>query len=596
MTNIDFLRGVSDYFAGREEADGSVVCPRHHIEHTGKVVYGAAIDLVLMKHGADGADRRERIRKRVLRTLTQVRTDPSTGASVFYPGSLDHRNAASNLIDSGACCDVLAEVLEEVPELFSAEERGALTTALRQVCDSYLVRAAIVKEVPAQRLWGATGLARVARLTGDKSYADAALEAVKRAIAQANDDASIPYFPEPERHNEHVGLADISTYYHSRHIGFIAYVYRCLGEEPDDAVKDFLRRALDFLCALYGRQGIKPLVNEAKQWYWESPYEVVSHSFDVHALVEGDRLFDEPRYRFFARLALERLYEHVEPDGGVVSHRGEEINFQCRDFWNGHVAWIARVVDQLPKPGVAEPPPVRLAVYENAGIVRVERGDYVAMLRGRKQPINISFGGDVGGGSFIYFGRRERGFDDEIGIPKWTSQAPGNYVVTPHDRPGFRQRVMSFYRDNRHDVRFRLYVANIERKAGNTKKAFEYPLRHVVNKLRDEMKGRYASHFDVAPSLSIDGDVLLFSSMLARRDGTVLRGSSLTRRYTFGEHEVSVEDCLTLDLPVRAVLYERIRSARDFVLETDAPQRTNGRSIMIQPKTFPTRIRTTYRL
>lgn len=591
---IEFLKGVSQWFQSREAADGSMVCPRHKVEHTGKAVYAATIDLVLARE--TGEQRYlDRVRRRALRTLSMVRADPKSGASVFFPGSLDPRNAASNLIDSGACCDVLSEVVAEAPDLFSDSERQQIADAVNRVCQSYLSKAALVKEVPAQRLWGATGLARAARTFDKKEFAEIAREAVRVAVKQSNPDGSIAYIPDPIKHGEHIGLSDITTFYHSRHMGFALYVYRCLEEEPEPLVRDWLRRGFDFLCALYGRDGIKPLVNEAKQWYWESLYEVASHDFDVQALVEGGRYFNDPRLEFYAKLSLDRLLEHVEPDGGVTSHKGPEINFQCRDFWNGHVAWIARVLRQLPEQ-VQEPAPVGIKSFEESGIVRVERNDYVAILRGKKQPINISFGGESGGGSLLYFGRREDGFADRIRIPKWSSQTPGNFAVTPENRPSFQQRVKSFIRDNRHDMRFRLYIANVERKAGNTMHSLEYPLRHVVLKLRDEMKGRYASHFDVSPSMLEEGNIVTFSSMLARRDGSVLRGSSLTRRYHFGELELEVEDTLTLDLPVRAIAYEKIPRARDFKIEGCEPDRVNGKTVLFQPEKFPVRIRVTYRL
>lgn len=596
LNRVEFLKGISEWFAGRESADGSTVCPRHKIEHTGKTVYSASLDLALLKQTGDDVYK-ERLRRRVLRTLTMLRQDPNTGKAVFFPGSLDHRNAASNLIDSGACCDVLAEVLFDVPELFSEEEAGRVRDAVDEVCGGYLMEAVLVKEVPAQRLWGATGLARASVVLDRPRYGERAREAVRTWIEQSNPDGSIPYMPTPEKHGEHVGLSDITSYYHSRHIGFTAYVYRVLDEGLEPEVSDYVRRALDFLVALFGKDGIKPLCNEAKQWYWESDYEVASHSFDVHALIEGARLFDDPGCRWLARRAYDRLVENIDSkDHGVQSHRGDAINFQCRDFWNGHVAWIARVIDDLPA-DPEEPPPRGIETFEDAGIVRVERPDYVAVVRGKKQPINISFGGEAGGGSLTYFGRRKDGWKDAVNIPKWTSLAPGNYVVTPVDRPSFKQRVMSFYRDNRHDMRFRLYVANIERKAGNTKLALEYPLRHVVNKLRDDLKGRYASHFDVSPSVSVaDDNVLVYSSMLARRDGTVLKGSSLTRRYLFGELELEVEDTLVLDQAVRAILYEKISAAEDFAVDTDVPFKENGSTIVFQPGSFPATIRLSYRL
>lgn len=595
LSTVDFLSGVSRWFAAREAGDGSMTCPRHQIEHTGKAVYAAAIDLALRK--ATGDSKYEaRIRNRVLRTLTMLKRDAKTGASVFFPGSLDHRNAATNLIDSGACCDVLAEVADEARDLFTAAERERICAAVTAVCDTYLMKAVIQKEVPAQRLWGATGLARAARTFGRQDWGEQAVASIRRMIEQANADGSTRYMPEPERHGEHAGLADISSFYHSRHAGFAAYVYRCLGVAPERDVAAFLKRALDFLVALYGKDGIKPLANEAKQWYWESRYEVASHSFDVHALLEGERLFAEPYYRYLARLSLQRLVEHVEPDGGVVSHRGPEINFQCRDFWNGHVAWIARVLDRVPAEPVPEPPPRGIEVFEESGLVRVERRDYCALLRGRKQPINISFGGDAGGGSLLWFGRRERGFADDLCLPKWSSQTPGNFVVTPRERPSFRQRALAFYRDNRHDMRFRLYVANIERKAGNVRTALGYPMRHVIEKLRDELKGRYASQFDLAPSLARNAGELSFSAMLARRDGTVLKGSQVTRRFVCGDLELEIEDTLVLDLPVRAVLYTRIPASRDFEVESEAPYKSNGATLMFHPRSFPVLIRVRYRL
>lgn len=591
---LDFLKGVSAWFEGREGKDGAMPCPRHQIEHTGKAVYAAAIDLVLLRETGD-ARYGERIKQRVMRTLSMIRSDPKSGASVFFPGSLDSRNAASNLIDSGACVDVLSEVLAEVPQLFSEAERQMVADGVHRVCQTYLAKAVLVKEVPAQRLWGATGLARAARTFERKEYGEIAKEAVRVAMRQSNPDGSIPYMPEPEKHGEHVGLSDITTFYHSRHLGFALYVYQCLEEEPDPEVKAWLRKGYDFLVALYGRDGIKPLVNEAKQWYWESPYEVASHDFDVQALVEGARVLEDDRLAFYAKLSFDKLLEHVEPDGGVISHRGPEINFQCRDFWNGHVAWIARVWNRI-RHDVPEPAPRGRLVYEDSGIVRLERKDWVAILRGKKQPINISFGGDVGGGSLLYFGRREENWKDRVSIPKWSSQVPGNFVVTPAKRPSFKQRVGAFYRDNRHDMRFRLYIANVERKAGNTRHSIEYPLRHVVMKLRDEMKGRYASHFDISPSASMEENAVVFSSMLSRRDGAILRGSTLTRRYVFGELALEVEETLSLDLPVRAIIYEKIAGCRDFRIEGDEPTRVNHATLLFQPTKYPARIRVKYTL
>lgn len=624
-----FLCGVADWLDARVAADGSAVCPRHRIEHTGKLVYSAALERVLLRAdteraadaggagiagsagnagNAGGAEgdalaerRRQRIRRRVLRTLSMARVDPASGATLFFPGSMDPRNAAPNLIDSGACCDVLAEVLSTLPELFTREEREQLTDTLVRVCASTLADAVLVKEVPAQRLWGATGLASVARLTGEARFAEAAREALRRAVAQAHPDGSMPYFPNPERVGEHPGVADVTTYYHSRHIGFIAHVLVTLGEAAEPEVAGFLRRALDLLCALQDRRGLKPLAVEAKQWYWESAYEVASHSFDAHALLEGARLFREPAYAAAGQRALDRLVEHAHDDGGVLSHRGPGLNFQCRDFWNGHVAWVARAWEQRRADGDAAVPtdaaPVEgVTLFADAGLVRVDRPDYALLLRGAKQPMNISFGGEVGGGSLVWFGRRERGFLDEVRIPKWAALTPGDWMIVPRGRPGLRARWRGIWPANRRDARFRLYIADVERRAGNWRHALGYPWRHVVAKFRDELRWRFAVHLDTRPELELEGEVLTVTARPCRRDGTPLPGVVLHRRLVFGATDVEVDERLELAAPVREVHFWQPAAAREVTWTTDAPRRARGQRVVLRPHGTPTTVGVRYRL
>ncbi|HEX5008822.1 MAG TPA: hypothetical protein VFY71_00375, partial [Planctomycetota bacterium] len=42
---LGLLRGLSDFLARQIGADGVLRCPRHRVEHTGKNVYAAVIDL-----------------------------------------------------------------------------------------------------------------------------------------------------------------------------------------------------------------------------------------------------------------------------------------------------------------------------------------------------------------------------------------------------------------------------------------------------------------------------------------------------------------------------------------------------------------------
>src|SRR5690606_19857594 len=149
--------------------------------------------------------------------------------------------------------------------------------------------------------------------------------------------------------------------------------------------------ALDALVALRGGDGRKVLADEAKAWYWEGAYEVASHPFDVFALHVGARVLGRPLYAAEAAAAMEEWIAHQSPlDGGIESHHGRGTDFQCRVFWTAHAAWIARVIEDVPL--VREPrEPVTLELA-GSGLLHVERGSYVAVVRGRRQPSSNLFG------------------------------------------------------------------------------------------------------------------------------------------------------------------------------------------------------------
>ena len=104
-------------------------CPRHKVEHTGKLVYAALIDLAHGRYTRED-EPLERARRRVLRTVDHLGIDPGSNVPVFLPGRVDGRNASNNAIDGGACADVIATLLEEAPELFSDGETERCREAL----------------------------------------------------------------------------------------------------------------------------------------------------------------------------------------------------------------------------------------------------------------------------------------------------------------------------------------------------------------------------------------------------------------------------------------------------------------------------------
>ena len=159
-----------------------------------------------------------------------------------------------------------------------------------------------------------------------------------------------------------------------------------------------MRASLDALVAMRGGDGHKVLHNEAKAWYWESAYEVASHPFDAYALHTGARVLDEPLYSNEAGRVMEEWIAHIDPlDGGVLSHHGRGTNFQCRVFWSGHGAWVARVLADVPLRAEPREPVDR--DLPASGLLHVERPRYVAVLRGRQRGASNLFGCDAGGGT-----------------------------------------------------------------------------------------------------------------------------------------------------------------------------------------------------
>jgi hypothetical protein len=393
---LGLLRGLSDFLARQVRPDGALICPRHKVEHTGKNVYAALIDLHNWRYTRE-EHYRARARAAALRAVDMLGQDPESRVPVFLPGRTDPRNASTNAIDGGACADVLATLLDEAPDLFDADEAERCRQALALHVEGYLRHAARERAIPAQRLWAGTGTARAARLLGREDWAQDALAGCALALSELSGDGVAPYIPEHSADCTHPGLADASAFYHSRTPGFVLYIHGVLGRALSDEAALRVRAALDALVALRAGDGRKVIHNEAKPWYWESDYEVASHPFDVWALHTGGRLFGSALYRDEAARAMEEWIAHINPDGGVDSHHGRGTNFQCRIFWSAHAAWIARVLHDVPLHG-APRPPLTLDLPAS-GLVHVERARCTAVLRGRHRRAGNLFGCDVGGGT-----------------------------------------------------------------------------------------------------------------------------------------------------------------------------------------------------
>lgn len=557
------LRGLARFLEGLTDASGVLVCPRHRVEHTGKNVYAALLNQHLWRYTRE-EEYLERARRVALRAVDMFGEDPDSRVPIFLPGRVDPRNASTSSIDGGACADVLATLLEEEPGAFDADQTARVREVLEQHVDGYLRHSARERPIPAQRLWAATGVARAARLAGRDDWREDALAGCRLALAELHEDGVAPYVPAHARDCSHPGLAETSGFYHSRTPAFVLYVHEVLDAPLDADARAALGRSLEALLALFDGRGRKVVQNEAKPWYWESGYEVASHPFDVYALVAGAALLQRPTLLEAAGQVMEEWLAHVGPDGGVHSHHGRGTNFQCRVFWTAHAAWIARVLGAVP---VTRRPRERLDVdLPASGVLHVERERYTAVLRGRRRPHSNLFGCDQGGGrmqSLVVHDPSRPAGRELIERPRWSGPTAGDVSLLPRARPSLVARLREVVERERADLRFRLYVASVEWRAGARVHALGYPLRHVVARTLRDATGWTSSRFDLLTEQHWDGRRARFVGALADRYGRPLAGTRTERVYAFDEDAVRVEERLELDGVHGRARYEVPRAWRD---------------------------------
>lgn len=573
---IGMLRGLSHFLARDLRPDGSSICRRHRVEHTGKLVYAALIDVALWRYTRE-EDSLEQALARVMRTVDMLGEDPGSHVPVFLPGRVDPRNASTNAIDGGACADVLATLLEEVPQAFSESERQRATEALVTHVDGYLRHAARERPITAQRLWAATGVARAARLLQRDDWREDALAGCRLALEELAPDGVAPYIPEHTDHCTHEGLADISSFYHSRTPGFVLYVHDVLDEPLGEWAAERVTAALEALVALRDGNGRKVIHNEAKAWYWQSDYEVVSHCFDAYALHTGARMLEQPRYRNAAAQAMEEWVAHLSAlDGAALSHHGPGVNFQCPVFWSAHGAWVTRIIADVPlrtKPG--EQRDIDLG---HSGLLHVERPRYTAVLRGARRRNSNLFGCDVGGGSLqslvVRDDPRQPQGDERIPLRRFVVDRPGSFRFRPRGAAGRLSNFVALSKAWRSELRFRLFLAKVEWDARRWFAALAYPFRFILARCWSDASPWFAAHRDVGTTHAYDGTQVVFEGGLADWDGVRAEGITTERTYRFEQDAVQLLDVLTAQSAHGALRYRIPEGLSDVSLKATGVELT----------------------
>lgn len=549
---IEPLVRVTRWLASLQDEAGRIVCPQHKVEHTGKSAYLIVLAAQLRKldPGLDRDWLRELARGQARRLVANLVREGSSPCHTFRPGRHDPFNCSNSVIDGGACSDALAEFVREFGAEVPAQEREAAREASLLHARTYLRYAVLDKGIPAQRAWGLTGLAGAWSLARDPVLEAAAIEAVGVLEGIAHPDGSYPYHPQ-EWGGEHPGSADVSSFYHSRIPGFLLHSLHLMGRDPrSPQFAAPIARALEFLLALVGPDGIKPGLLEAKPWYWGAHYEVASHPFDVHALCQAWELSGRTAYGQAAAASFRAWVDHLKPDGEPQSHlpaTSPQQSYQCPLFWAAHAAWIARAgltlsrALQLERPRIPAPGAIEIAVrcFPDAGLARLEDTRVVAWVRGARPAHNINHGGPIGGGLLRVY--------DKVSATELLERRCERVLVAPEAEWSGQHGGWSLsrgWRSGRDALRFSLWQARTDLRAGRTGAALGRVPGILRRGVLDRATARVGSEHSNAVQLAMLPEGVELHTHLAHPDGTLLPASRLVRAYRVGGGALEVEEQL----------------------------------------------------
>jgi hypothetical protein len=572
---LEPLTRVTRWLAGWRDAQGRIMCPEHGVEHTGKSAYAIvlAARLCRLDPQADRAWLLELARGQARRVVSNLVREGTSPCHTFRPGRHDPFNCSNSVIDGGACADALAEFVREFGAQVPAEEREAARAACLLHARTYLRYAVLDKGIPAQRAWGLTGLAAAWSLERDPVLEAAAIEAIGVLEGIAHADGSYPYHP-VEWGGEHPGSSDVSSFYHSRIPGFVLHALGLLCRDPrSESFAAPLARALEFLLALVGPDGLKPGLLEAKPWYWGAHHEVASHPFDVHALCLAHQLSGRVAYAEAAAASFRAWVAHLKPSGEPQSHlpaAGSGRSYQCPLFWAAHAAWIARVAEPLTralaleKPRIPSPGSIEISVrcFPQAGLARLEDARVVAWVRGARPAHNVHHGGPIGGGLL-------RVYDKPTGADLL---ARGHAALREGPEAEWSGRAGPWtwsrgWRSGRSELRFALWLARVDWRAGRLVEALWQVPRVLRRGVLDYASGSVGSQHADEVELCLLPEGVELHSRLAHPDGSALEASRLVRSYRVGGGALEVEERLLDAGGARALDYRIPRRAAEVLRE-----------------------------
>jgi hypothetical protein len=534
-----FFRGVSNFFEYHTADNHISLCPKHRVEHSGKTTYSILIDLALYESSKE-EEFFVRAKKRALHIANQLMLDPDSQDWVYWPGRLSKWNMSNSVIDSGACTDTLAQLLLRYPERLSGEEKKKLEHAVVQNAETYLTHASIEKRHTNQRLWGATGLASAYALIKKESWKQAVLKSVEDSLAEMLEDGTFPYVTRYTEGGTGEAICDTTTYYHSRHIAFMWHALEQVGELTNEYIER-MSAAVELLMGMYQKDGIKSLSLETKRWYFQSDYEVASHSYDVYVFAKYYAHTKDLKYRDYAEVSLSQLVKHATgKDGEIIDNEKGEINFQCPFFWNSHTAWLARIYQEIDSMDIQNTRSIahsHITFFPSSEILNVSKDQYACIIRGRKKLSTVQWGPKAGGGSLIYFGSKRKQYHNSVLHKEWECEPPLNFSTRD-----VRKLSLSYFKKYLHDYRMQVFHSKVEFRAGRITVGF-MRLVAVLKKMyvQDSV---YSTAFSTNPKLVFDEkrQQATFETAITTREGVGLKGCRVRRMYTFLDDRVKVKE------------------------------------------------------
>ncbi|MFQ5456380.1 MAG: hypothetical protein ACE5EA_09300 [Nitrospirota bacterium] len=580
---INFLKRISSYLDRLTNRDGILLCPYHHLEHTGKNVYSSVIDMRLYEITGDESYI-HKAKERCLRTLETIYKNPDGQVWVFYPGMFDGRNLSDNVIDCGACVDAISSFYLQYKEGLSPGESDRFLDIIYKVSDSYLKEVVIKKPVTNRRLWGGTGLSAAYKIFKESVWRNALECSIEKSVKEQNGDGGFPYhyqfdFP---------GKNDVSPYYHSRHLSFIYYI---LGNiDPDnqilESIKDKMIKGADYLIAMINPNGIKEMNLEIKRYYWNPYYEIASNTFDIYDLVKTYELTNNPEYLEYARIGFEQILRHQNEDGGVIGSIYNNEDFKCRIFVNAQMAWLCRVIDKIPDEPVYkvnQGANKKWQVFHDSGLCRYRDEEMSVLFRYKKKPFNITWGSLIGGGSVIYFGTKRNNWENSIKPLNDSERSNGNFIFLIN-RFDLINGLKRFLKDNRWaDIYFRLALSRIVFKTGSYINGILYPFRTILLPFFYYLNEKYTTQWAMDSMAEVNGSLVKFRSPAARQDGMVWNRAIVERVYRINQDSLEIREKAEVTQKCSAIVYILQKNASELDIETDLRYKIRKRKIIFKP-------------